>query len=105
MMKEKERIDKEQVTMPMERYNELMQLEREVDRLKSTHRAKTIILTKCVSFLPYSSGVLDFEKIVETDDAAVEKLATELKNNLQEMGNLRSMNVFQFYKWKRKQRK
>jgi hypothetical protein len=101
MMKEKECIDKEQVTMPMGRYNELMQLEREADRLKSTHRAKTIILTKCVLFLPYSS----FEKVVETDDAAVEKLATELKNNLQEMGKLRSMNVLQFYKWKRKQRK
>ncbi len=104
-MKEKERIEQEQVTMPMERYNELMQLESEVNRLKSTHRAKTIVLSNCVIFLPFSSGVTEYSKIVETDDAAVEQLAIELKNKSDELDSLRSMNVFQFYKWKRKQSK
>ena len=104
-MKEKQRIDKEQVTMPMERYNELMQLESEVYRLKSTHRAKTIVLSSCVIFLPFSSGVTGYSKTVETDDAAVEQLAIELKKKIQEEARLMSMNIFQICKWKIKQSK
>ena len=105
MMKEKETINSEQATIPMERYNKLLQIEREVDYLKSTHRAKTIVLSNCVTFLPYSSGVIEYSRTVETDDAAVEELAIELKKKLDESARLMSMNIFQFYKWKRKQSK
>lgn len=100
-MKEKQRIEKEQVIMPMERYNELMQLERELERIKSAHRTKTIMVSNYVKFLPHSSGVIEY-KTVETDDAAVEQLAIELKNKSDELDSLRSMNVFQFCKWKSK---
>ncbi len=101
----KRTLNSEQATIPMERYNKLLQIEREVDYLKSTHRAKTIVLSNCVTFLPYSSGVTEYSKIVETDDAAVEQLAIKLKNTVDELARLMSMNIFQFCKWKRKQSK
>jgi hypothetical protein len=99
--------NEETVTMPMDRYNHLVELEKEVAEIRSEKRAHTIYIEKpdmgaCYQYL------VGINRKVYTDDKAIAEIAKQYGETLEkyktvvrELADVRHMSILEFRRWRK----